>query len=41
MPREIVEAPSLEDVQGQVVWGPGQLDLVSGNCTHRRGLGTK
>ena len=30
-----------ENVQGQVGWGPGQLDLVVGKTAHGRRVGSK
>jgi len=40
LPREVVDAPSLGGVQGQVGWGSGQLQLLGGNPAHGKGVGT-
>ena len=31
LPREAMDAPSLETIQGQVGWGPGQRELLGGS----------
>jgi len=39
LPREAVEAPSLENVEGRVGWGSEQPDLVVDVPAHCRGVG--
>jgi len=39
--RTAVGAPIPVGGQGQVIWGPGQPDVVSSNPAHSRGFGTR
>jgi len=39
--REVVDALSLGNVQGQAGWGCEQSGLVEGVLAHRRGLGIR
>jgi len=41
LPREVVAAPSLEVVQGQVGWSSEQPGLVEDVLAHGRGIGTR
>ena len=38
LPKEVVDAPSLEAIQGQAGCGSGQPGLVVGGPAHSRGL---
>jgi len=41
LPREVVDAPSLEVVQGQAGWSSEQPGLVEDVPAHGRGVGTR
>ena len=41
LPKEVVDAPSLEAFQGQAGCGSGQPGLVGGNPAHSRGFETR
>ena len=41
LPKEAVDAPSLEGIQGQAGCGSGQPGLVVGDPAHSRGVETR
>jgi len=41
LPKEVVDAPSLKDIQDKAGCGSGQPGLVLGNPAHSRGVETQ